>query len=698
MGMASYFKEKPAKHPRAPTHLNRFSLFFLLLGLGIEFFLPKSPRAQEPIVKVGLYENPPKVFTSESGKPSGIFVDLIEHIAAVEGWTLQYVPGTWAQGLDRLQSGEIDLMPDVAFNADREKIFAFHKTPVLFSWSQVYASKNSAIKSILDLDGKRIAVLERSVQEETLTRLTQGFGLHIHFQSMPDYKTMFEMIASHQVDAGITNRFYGLMHARKFGLEDTAVVFEPSDLFFAGSNPKSIPLLTAIDRHLLDLKKDPQSIYYQSIKKWTSEQVKFSLPGWVQILGLVVAGILIISLAGSVILKRQVNARTRELHQLNKEMEQRIMDRTAELQAVYLEQRAIFDSATVGIVLMRDRNIVNCNRKLEEIFGYGAGELMGKSMRIWYPNDAAYAIGGRVFYAQLEKGEVHRREYQFMRKNGSVFWARVSGKTFDANHPNKGAVVIVEDITLEREAAETLRNALEKAKTADRIKSAFLATMSHELRTPLNSIIGFTGILLQGLAGPLNPEQKKQMSMVQNSSRHLLALINDVLDISKIEAGQLELSMKTFDVKPCVEKMVKMILPLAENKGLEIQVDIADDVGAVTTDQRRLEQVILNVLTNAVKFTEKGRVHISCRSEKNTCLFSVADTGIGIRQEDIPKLFQPFHQIDSGLSRKFEGTGLGLSICKKLLDLMGGDIHVESQWGRGSTFFIRLPKQKGEGP
>jgi signal transduction histidine kinase len=242
-----------------------------------------------------------------------------------------------------------------------------------------------------------------------------------------------------------------------------------------------------------------------------------------------------------------------------------------------------------------------------------------------------------------------------------------------------------------------LAAAMEKAEAADRIKSAFLATMSHELRTPLNSIIGFTGILLQGLAGPLNEEQRKQMTMVQGSSRHLLALINDVLDISKIEAGQLEFSFSTFALKPSIVKMVKLVSPLAEKKAIALRQNIADNVARVTSDQRRLEQVILNLLNNAVKFTEKGHVRISCRADNNHYLLSVSDTGIGMRPEELPGLFQPFHQIDTGLSRKHEGTGLGLSICKKLIDMMGGTIDVQSQWGRGSTFTIRFPRETRTG-
>ena len=325
--------------------------------------------------------------------------------------------------------------------------------------------------------------------------------------------------------------------------------------------------MDTIDFHLEKLKKDPKSIYYQSLKRWISEEVRFSLPVWIKTLGLIATIFLFTSFVVNFILKRQVDVRTRELIQINKEMEGRIVERTAEL-----------------------------------------------------------------------------------------------------------------------------AEAMKKARAADHLKSAFLATMSHELRTPLNSIIGFTGILLQGLAGPLNEEQNKQITMVQSSSRHLLALINDVLDISKIEAGQLSLSFTTFELKPSIDKMVKVVSPLAKKKGISLAMEVADDVSTVTTDQRRLEQVILNLLNNAVKFTVKGRVCLHCQLDNDHYTLSVSDTGIGISPKEIPGLFQPFHQIDTGLSRKHEGTGLGLSICKKLMDMMGGTIEVKSQLEKGSTFTLRFQR------
>ena len=333
-------------HDRITAWFSRVLSPLLMFSLPLFFLATPPARAEDRIVNVGVYENAPKIFIDESGKPAGIFIDIIEHIANSEGWKLHYVPGTWWEGLDRLAKGEIDLMPDVAYTADREKLFSFHKQPVLSSWFQVYARKGSGIRSILDLDGKRVCVLERSVQEEAFSRLVDGFGLDANLILAPDYSRIFEMVAKGEADAAITNRFYGLMHARKFGLEDTAVIFNPSTLFFAAPKSGHEQLLYAIDTHLLALKENPQSVYYESLKQWTSEQVHFRFPVWIQALGLVVGVVLLMSLVGSVILKRQVDVRTRALSKRNEQLA--IMDRTLRSTTTDLHLRAILDKVLQG--------------------------------------------------------------------------------------------------------------------------------------------------------------------------------------------------------------------------------------------------------------------------------------------------------------------------------------------------------------
>ncbi len=242
-----------------------------------------------------------------------------------------------------------------------------------------------------------------------------------------------------------------------------------------------------------------------------------------------------------------------------------------------------------------------------------------------------------------------------------------------------------------RERTAELAQAKERAESSDRLKSSFLATMSHELRTPLNSIIGFTGVLLKGLAGPISTEQAKQLGMVRDSGQHLLALINDVLDLSKIEADALRLSKETFLLCESVQHVFEVQRVSAESQGLELQKGDTPRPIVIRADKRRIEQILFNLLGNAIKFTRKGHVRVSCSVMDGRVHLSVEDTGIGLAPEHLAQIFLPFRQIDHGLSRLREGTGLGLSISQHLARMHGGEIRVKSALGVGSTFTLILP-------
>ncbi len=249
-------------------------------------------------------------------------------------------------------------------------------------------------------------------------------------------------------------------------------------------------------------------------------------------------------------------------------------------------------------------------------------------------------------------------------------------------------------IELEQTVAERtneLKETVLHLQDLDKLKSIFLASMSHELRTPLNSIIGFTGILLMGMAGVLNEEQKTQLKKVKNNADHLLSLINDILDISKIEAGKVDVYIEKINLKNIVKDVIDTVSPMAKEKNLEIHYSIPKSI-VLASDERRLKQVLMNLVSNAVKYTDKGSINIKVRALKNkTIKINIVDTGIGISKKNLEKLFQPFQQIDTSLTKKQAGTGLGLYLCKKLLNLLGGSISVNSEYRKGSEFSFILP-------
>jgi signal transduction histidine kinase len=231
------------------------------------------------------------------------------------------------------------------------------------------------------------------------------------------------------------------------------------------------------------------------------------------------------------------------------------------------------------------------------------------------------------------------------------------------------------------------------------MKSEFLANMSHELRTPLNGIIGFTEFLIDEKPGPLRPKQQEYLSDVLNSARHLLQLINDVLDLAKVEAGKMELYPETFPVRKAVEEVTAVIKSIANKKHIAVGIEVSDGLDAITLDQHKFKQVLYNLLSNAVKFTDEGgQVDIHARRlDPHGLEVQVRDTGIGIKAEDINRLFVEFEQLDSGTARRFEGTGLGLALTKKIIEFQGGRIGVQSEPGKGSVFTVVLPVMTGEG-
>ncbi len=378
----------------------------------------------------------------------------------------------------------------------------------------------------------------------------------------------------------------------------------------------------------------------------------------------------------------------------------KLMDLEKKLNQKVKELESIMEYAGVGIALIRNRRFLMANETLSQIIKIPKEDIVGKETKILFNSQKEYEEFGNIFYPKLVRGEAVSIELERQGPDGVKRWFQITATAINPGKlENMDTVWVGNDITELKKLQKKLQEAKERAEEASRAKSAFLANMSHEIRTPLNGVIGMLSLLN---STRLEKEQKHYVKVAHSSAEALLFLINDILDISKIEAGKLEFDQVDFNIRQVLENFAQSFLIAAKRKGLEFDMEISDQIPAcLNGDPGRLRQILLNLTGNALKFTENGWIRLQAElvqeeDEEVVVKFSVSDTGVGIPSDKIHSLFQKFSQVDASISRKFGGTGLGLAISKKLAEMMGGNIGVESEEGRGSTFWFTVRLRKGD--
>ncbi len=393
------------------------------------------------------------------------------------------------------------------------------------------------------------------------------------------------------------------------------------------------------------------------------------------------------------------------LRRNSEELEQRVASRTADLLKTTEElgesealKGAIVETALDCIVTMdRDGKIIEFNPMAEQTFGYAREDVIGQPLvdKIVPPQYLRHTQG-LAHYLKTGEGQAlgRRIEISALGADGREFPVELAITSVKPKDGEEVFTAFLRDIGERIHAEKELRLAKEEAETANLIKSEFLANMSHELRTPLNAIIGYSEMLQEEAQGLGQDNFIPDLGRINESGHHLLTLINDVLDLSKIEAGRMEVTPEIFDISEMIESVVTTIQPMAEKTGNNLVLHV-DDPGVMHADQTRVRQCLINLLTNACKFTEAGTVSLAVIREvaagREEVAFRVGDTGIGLSPEQIEDLFQPFVQGDASTTKEYGGTGLGLSITRQFSRMMGGDVEVESVPGVGSTFILRLP-------
>ena len=380
-----------------------------------------------------------------------------------------------------------------------------------------------------------------------------------------------------------------------------------------------------------------------------------------------------------------------ELYRLSKEINGMLSEidlAEQELKEQEREKKVLLDSLNELVVFINPEfKIMWANKAALEYMGMSLQEAKGICLK-----DSPGINSKLCDYLHLEEIFItgNKKSRELAEKNNRVWFTQAIPVT-EEDGRIIGVMVMCRDIT-ERKAAEKLLQEKQIAEVANRTKSEFLANMSHELRTPLNSIIGFADLLYEQAYGELSEKQLKSVGNISRSGRHLLNLINDILDLSKVEAGKLELDYKKFELVAKFTMIQNLLAPIADRKNIKIKIEVKDDLGTICADEARFAQIMYNLVDNAIKFSyENGFIKIAARKKGDFVEITVADTGIGIKTEDQNKLFKPFSQVDSFSSKQYQGTGLGLSLVKQIVHLHHGYVWFKSKYGEGSIFAFTIP-------
>ncbi len=757
-------------------------ILYISISVIILVFTAYSSKGEtgKKILKIGVYNNPPKISVSEQGTVYGFHIDIIEEILKSIDYIPVYVPGTWEECLSRLNNGEIDILPDTAWSQERAKVYDFNSESVLLNWAVVYISKTAAIDAITDLDGKKIAVMRNSIHtdgESGIIRQTINFGIKCDFISVPTYEEAMNKVHSGIADAAVVNRLSGLLNEDRFNIKRTSVIFNPSQIKYAFCRKKhNKTLIELFDSRLFALKSYKESVYYKAFNKYLNPPVKkeekfsdwaINIAFVIIILFVIIAIYLISGKSGrneSILLKKffRENRSMRDIragitdhsltafalfslplfltilyHGLSIGWDNIIwyyipVTVVPVITALFKKHLSVSFKIISLIVCMSVTGILVLKSWGRVGTGFSFFLTAGTILTLIYGKRSGLTIitSGlviTVIYGILTQYKIFTYNYNMVSYSQSpsswvfaiivlftMFYTIINGierfyeslvsavdnlehtveeRTGDLDQVNKS---LHKEIEIRRNVEEELIAARTDAEQANSAKGIFLANMSHEIRTPLNAILGYSQILLREKELP--DVSRKQIEIINSSGEHLLDLINEILDMSKIEAGKIVLNYETFSLNSVLKQAENLFKEKTDRKGINFSVSASGEVPEmIYSDKPKLKQILINLLGNAVKFTDRGSVklEVSLTSvDPRMLVFSITDTGKGITAGSMKKIFSPFEQADENKDRG--GTGLGLSISRKYANLLGGDINAESRTGEGSCFTLTLPYIEGD--
>ncbi|MBF0406420.1 MAG: transporter substrate-binding domain-containing protein [Candidatus Riflebacteria bacterium] len=631
-----------------------------------------SNTSQRTKVRIGIYENEPKIFTDENGKHSGIFADVIEEIAIRENWELIYIPCQWFECFELLKNKHIDLMPDVAITTERSKQLNFHREEVFSSWSTIYSRDDHRVNSIADLDAHRIAVLKGSIQHAFLEQLMKGFSYKTTFIEAKTYKEAFTLASNGSAEYVVSNHLYGDLFHQEYGLEKTSIVFNPVSLYFAAAKGSNYHLLHAIDKHLKEMKSKSGSVYYKSLQRWMEKPPKIVAPHYLNWLFGCIFVLLILTFGFIFVLRWKLNIETKHLADVNKnlaESEKKFRDIFTKHTAVKL----LFDP--------ENGNIVEANEAAEKFYGWPVEQL--QKMHI------------QDIEVEFENNQLVPQELKHKLSDGTI--KDVAIFTSSINIQGKTLIhCIIHDISAHRSIEEQLRQA-QKMECVGRLAGG----VAHDFNNMLSVIIGYTEMALEK-AKP-NGKLREYLNEIFSASKRSADITRQLLTFARKQS----VNPRVLDLNTVIDGMLPMLRRLI-GENIELEWQPSDELWKTKMDPSQIDQIMANLCVNARDAIEDiGKVIIEtsnvtvteeCKDKQNYSvpgnyvLLSITDNGCGIEKELLCHLFEPFFTTkETG-----KGTGLGLASIYGIMKQNSCFINVFSKQGEGTTFKLYFPKYTGK--
>ncbi|NOX34297.1 MAG: transporter substrate-binding domain-containing protein, partial [Deltaproteobacteria bacterium] len=663
-------------------------VLFLTLVLAGTIFTDTALGQNTLVVKVGAYENSPKIGFEPDGKVSGFWPELLSYIAKKENFKIKYVKGDWDQGLIRLKAKKIDIMPDVAFTEKRAELFAFSKAPILMSWSRVYINKNNKdIVTIRDLDNKKIAALKGSVNLEGpggLREICDQFNLNCSIIELGDYKKVFRAVEKGIADAGITNRNFGNKYAKNFSVKKTAIIFQPANMKFAfpRDSELTVSLAKKINRQIERLKSDDNSIYYQLLSKYFEGAIanKFItiLPEWAKIIFQITAIFLVIFAVVIILLKTQVGRITKEINFKNKALIKSEKEYTT-----------LFESIPDGVIATgSDGRVISANLACADILGCKKPEeLVGVKAAMLYMNKKDRQ---KMLPDIMKEGYLKDYDVRIRRLDGEP---RDLLCSFKLIKDQKGELLRINCIFRDITQKKILEKQLYQAQKMEAV-GTLAGGIAHNFNNLLMGIQARTSLLLSEIDA--GHEYFEHLEGIDKCAKDAADLTKQLLGYAR--GGKFEVTPS--NINELVKDQSLMFRRL--KKEINIQGKYEKHIWAVEIDKGQIKQVLMNLFVNACQaMPDGGGIYVQTRNfvvdrgytkafkikPGNYVKISITDTGIGMDKDVCTRIFDPFFTT----KRKNGGTGLGLASVYGIIKNHEGIINVYSEPGQGTTFNIYLP-------